>query len=333
MIGTGPLVGAGRPLGRAATHRLNVLRPPLPPLRGEMDRRFYGILATVSGDLYYRALTRLPADVLEGLERAVASETNPTGQRILGIITRNIQLAEERKVLVCQDTGFPVYYVQVGDVDVNLTRALASIKEGVAATTRHHHLRPNMVDPITRTNTGDNTGKTSPMVYFEPAPQIGASVHVLAMPKGSGSENMSALAMLSPSDGLKAVKRFVLQTVAEAGGKGCPPYIVGVGVGGTFESVGHLSKKALFRSIRVRGEDPAQRELEEDLLESINALGLGPMGLGGSVTAIAVNAEVGETHISSLPVAVNLQCWRGERAGATIGEDLTVTWDEPGPEA
>jgi tartrate/fumarate subfamily iron-sulfur-dependent hydro-lyase alpha chain len=294
-----------------------------------MDARFYGILTTLSGELYYQALTRLPVDVLQGLERAVATESSPTGKRILGIITQNIRMAEERKVLVCQDTGFPVYYVRVGDLDLNLTRTFESIQKGVAATTLQHHLRPNMVDPFTRKNTGDNTGKTSPMVYFEPAPQLGRSVHVLAMPKGSGSENMSALAMLSPSDGPTAVKRFVLQTVAEAGGKGCPPYIVGVGVGGTFESVGHLAKKALFRSISVRGADPAQREFEEDLLESINALGLGPMGLGGSVTAIAVNAEVGETHISSLPVAVNIQCWRGERSGATIAEDLTVTWDDP----
>jgi tartrate/fumarate subfamily iron-sulfur-dependent hydro-lyase alpha chain len=294
-----------------------------------MDAKFYELLRTVSGDLYYDALTRLPVDVLEGLERAVASETDPTGQRILGIITKNIQMAEERKVLVCQDTGFPVYTVQVGDLELNLSRALDSIKAGVATATREHHLRPNMVDPITRKNTGDNTGRTSPMVYFEPAPRLGRSVHVLAMPKGSGSENMSALAMLSPSDGPNGVKRFVLKTVAEAGGKGCPPYIVGVGVGGTFESVGRLAKKALFRSISVRGEHPAQRDLEEELLTRINALGLGPMGLGGSVTAIAVNAELGETHISSLPVAVNIQCWRGERAGALIGEDLRVTWDDP----
>jgi tartrate/fumarate subfamily iron-sulfur-dependent hydro-lyase alpha chain len=279
----------------------------------------------VSRDLYYRALTELPTDILQGLEQAAAAETSPTGKRILEIITQNIHLAEEKHTLVCQDTGFPVFHVEVGDVDINLPRAWASLKAGTAEATRQYHLRPNMVDPITRKNTGDNTGRAAPMVFFEHHPGLGRVVRVMAMPKGSGSENMSALAMLSPSDGLLGVKRFVLKTVAEAGGKGCPPYIVGVGVGGNFETVGHLSKKALFRNLRVRGTDPAQVELEEDLLRMINELGLGPMGLGGSVTAIAVNAEVGETHISSLPVAVNIQCWRGERAEATIDEQLAVT--------
>ncbi|MCI4323448.1 MAG: fumarate hydratase [Thermoplasmata archaeon] len=293
-----------------------------------MKDGFYDVLQKVSGDLYYQALTALPVDVLEALDRAAASETSPTGKRILEIITQNIRLAGEKNTLVCQDTGFPVYYVEAGDVDLNINRAFASIRAGTAEATLRHHLRPNMVDPISRKNTGDNTGKSAPMVYFEPNPKLGRVVHVMAMPKGSGSENMSALTMLSPAEGLLGVKRFVLKTVAEAGGKGCPPYIVGVGVGGTFETVGHLSKKALFRSLRVRGEDAAQSELEEDLLRKINELGLGPMGLGGSVTAIAVNAEIGETHISSLPVAVNIQCWRGERAEATIDEELAVTWDE-----
>jgi tartrate/fumarate subfamily iron-sulfur-dependent hydro-lyase alpha chain len=279
---------------------------------------FYRTLERVSGELYYRALTVLPLDVREALDQAAASETSPTGRRILELIGRNLTTATDRQLLVCQDTGFPVYLLEVGEVDLSLGRAIGAIRAGVARTTREHHLRPNLVSPISRENTGDNTGTTAPVVHLESRPELGAAVRVRAMPKGSGSENMSAMAMLPLADGLAGVERFVLSTIADAGGKGCPPYIVGVGIGGTFDSVGYLAKKAVFRRLTERAVIPGAERFEERLLEKINRLGLGPMGLGGSVTAISVNAEWGETHISSLPVAVNVQCWRGERAEATI---------------
>jgi tartrate/fumarate subfamily iron-sulfur-dependent hydro-lyase alpha chain len=289
-----------------------------------MDEEFYRALEQVSADLYYRALTVLPTDVREALHGAAQRETSPTGRRILELIERNIATATEHQTLVCQDTGFPIYYLEVGDLDLHLGRATKSVRAGVARATKEHHLRPNMVHPLTRVNTGDNTGKGSPTIFFEPNPALGRTVRVLAMPKGSGSENMSALAMLSPADGIDGVERFVLQTVADAGGKGCPPYIVGVGIGGTFETVTHLSKRALLRRLAKRGDAAESEALEARLLEKVNALGLGPMGLGGSVTAIAVNVEWAETHISSLPVAVNIQCWRGEWAEATLDGDAGV---------
>ncbi|MFP3234550.1 MAG: fumarate hydratase [Sulfolobaceae archaeon] len=289
---------------------------------------FYEKVREVSEVLYYRALTVIPKDVVEKIRLSYDIEDSPLGKEVLDTIIKNIEVARKRNLLVCQDTGTPVYLVELGDVEISLPKLIRAIKEGVRNATVKNHLRPNMVHPITRVNTGDNTGRRSPIVHFELNESLKGAVKIVAVPKGSGSENMSALAMLRPADGLKGVKRFVLETVANAGGKGCPPYIVGVGIGGDFEQVAYLAKKASLRPLGSRSEDEIGRKLEDELFLLINKLSVGPMGVGGKITALAVNVEIAETHISSLPVAVNIQCWRGERAEAIIGEDLSVKYLE-----
>lgn len=284
----------------------------------------YDVASKTSSELYYKALKTIPPDVIDKIKEAYEQEDDEHGKRILRIIMNNVQTATEKNLLVCQDTGTPVFLVEMGDVDLSIYKLRKSIQEGVRRATKENFLRPNMVDPLTRKNTGDNTGKSSPIIHFEINEALGKKIKIIAMPKGSGSENMSALAMLSPAEGVQGIKRFVLKSVAQAGGKGCPPYIVGVGVGGNFEGVSFLAKKAALRRLGVHNEDPTVRALEEELFEKVNQLGVGPMGVGGRFTALALNIETAETHISSLPVAVNIQCWRGERAEAVIEPTLEV---------
>jgi tartrate/fumarate subfamily iron-sulfur-dependent hydro-lyase alpha chain len=291
-----------------------------------VNTNFYEKIKEVSEVLYYKALTVIPIDVVEKIKRAYNLEESLLGKRILDIILRNIDIARKRNLLVCQDTGIPVYLVEIGDMELSLTKLRNSIRDGVRNSTLKNHLRPNMVHPITRLNTGDNTGKYSPIIHIELNEKLGKAIKIIALPKGSGSENMSALTMLRPADGVNGIKRFVLETVANAGGKGCPPYIVGIGIGGNFEQVAYLAKKAIFRPLGYRNEDEMARQLEEELFFSINNLGIGPMGVGGKITALGVHVEISETHISSLPVAVNIQCWRGERAEAIVTEDLQVKY-------
>jgi len=287
---------------------------------------FYEKVREVSEALYYRALTVIPKDVVEKIRLSYDTEDSPLGKEVMDTIIKNIEVARKRSLLVCQDTGTPVYLVELGDVEISLPKLIRAIKEGVRDATVKNHLRPNMVHPITRVNTGDNTGRSSPIVHVELNEGLKGVMKIVALPKGSGSENMSALAMLRPADGLKGVKRFVLETVANAGGKGCPPYIVGVGIGGDFEQVTYLAKKVALRPLGSRSEDEIGRKMEDELFLLINKLGVGPMGVGGKITALGVNVEIAETHISSLPVAVNIQCWRGERAEAIIGEDLSIKY-------
>ncbi|EHP71293.1 hydro-lyase, Fe-S type, tartrate/fumarate subfamily [Metallosphaera yellowstonensis MK1] len=287
---------------------------------------FYEKVREVSEALYYRALTVIPKDVVEKIRLSYDTEDSPLGKEVMDTIIKNIEVARKRSLLVCQDTGTPVYLVELGDVEISLPKLIRAIKEGVRDATVKNHLRPNMVHPITRVNTGDNTGRSSPIVHVELNEGLKGVMKIVALPKGSGSENMSALAMLRPADGLKGVKRFVLETVANAGGKGCPPYIVGVGIGGDFEQVTYLAKKGALRPLGSRSEDEIGRKMEDELFLLINKLGVGPMGVGGKITALGVNVEIAETHISSLPVAVNIQCWRGERAEAIIGEDLSIKY-------
>ena len=284
----------------------------------------YSVITQTANRLYYDALRFIPEDVVGKLKSAYASEDNEHGRKILGTILKNIGTATKNDLLVCQDTGTPVFLVEVGDIQLSVYRLIESIRKGVRETTIKNSLRPNMVDPLTRKNTGDNTGKASPIVHIEVNKNLEQKVRIVAMPKGSGSENMSAVAMLTPAQGVNGVKKFVLKTVAEAGGKGCPPYIVGVGIGGNFETVTYLAKKAALRRLGSENSQPIVAELERELLGLVNQLGIGPMGVGGRVTAISLNIETAETHISSLPVAVNIQCWRGERAEAIIEPDLKV---------
>ena len=216
----------------------------------------------------------------------------------------NYEIADEKNQPVCQDTGVACVFLKVGQ-DVHIEGDLTeAVNEGVRQGYGEGYLRKSVVrDPLDRVNTGDNTPA---MLYVELVP--GDKLEITVAPKGFGSENMSKIAMLRPSDGLQGVKDFVKKTVEEAGPNPCPPIVVGVGIGGTFDKAAYLAKKALLREVDQRNADPFYAKLEEELLEEINALGIGPQGFGGLTTALAVNIEKFPTHIAGLPVAVNINC-------------------------
>jgi fumarate hydratase subunit alpha/L(+)-tartrate dehydratase alpha subunit len=277
--------------------------------------------------LYIRALKVLPPDVKAALARAHGRETHPRAREILGTMLRNLDVAEARNLLVCQDTGTPVFRLHVGrgfPLDRLGGEAVArGLAEGVRRATAEHPLRSSICHPLTRENPRTNTGWRIPVVDWTFLPD-GDALELAMMPKGSGSENMSFLRMLPPAAGLAGIKRFVLECVLEGAGKPCPPTLVGVGIGGTADLCMKLAKEAIWRPVGEPSGDPDLAKLEADLLEAINATGLGPMGLGGDTTALGVHVEAAYTHITQNPVAVTLQCWRGERASARIYPDGRV---------
>jgi len=275
---------------------------------------------SVVKDLLKLASIELPSDVKEALRAAYEREVEVLPKMQLKAILDNIELAEKTGTPLCQDTGVHVVYVKLGCVEVEGLED--AIREGVAEATASIPLRPNAVHPLTRKNPGTNVGLKMPYIYIEKIKD--SFLEITVMPKGAGSENMSALAMLTPAAGLKGVKEFILQTVIKAGGQPCPPGILGVGIGGTADVAMKLAKEALLRPLGSRNPDPEVAKLEEELLESLNGLGIGPMGLGGKTTLLGVNIEVAYTHTASLPVAVNYQCWAARRATARIYPDGRV---------
>jgi tartrate/fumarate subfamily iron-sulfur-dependent hydro-lyase alpha chain len=283
----------------------------------------YNAIDETAKRLYVDALKTIPPDVTAALERARARETHPNGREVLDIILRNIDLAGERDMLVCQDTGTVVYWLEVGeDCPLNLARVTEAIRAGTERATIEHPLRSNSVHTITREHTGTNTGRHLPVMHYEFVP--GDELRMTIVPKGSGSENQSFMKMLTPAQGLKAVKEFVLQCVVDAAANPCPPTIMGVGLGGTSDLATSLAKKAIFRPIDVPNPDPVVHELEVELFEAANTLGIGPMGLGGDNTVLAVNIEQAHTHITQNPVAVNFQCWAARRMSARVRPDGAV---------
>ncbi len=246
----------------------------------------------------------LPCDIKKRIEDARANEPWETAQGILDKIIENYGIAEANTVPICQDTGVCCVFLKIGQ-DVHIAGDLrAAVDEGVRRGYAEGYLRKSVVkDPLRRVNTGDNTPA---MLYTEIVP--GDRLEITVAPKGFGSENMSRLAMLKPSDGVEGVKAFILKTVEEAGPNPCPPVVVGVGIGGTFDKAAYLAKRALMRSTDEHNGDPYYADLEAELLEKINALGVGPQGFGGRTTALAVNIEQMPTHIAGLPVAVNINC-------------------------
>ena len=254
--------------------------------------------------LCIEANCHLSADLKERISTCRACETFPVAQGILDQIIENYNIADENSVPVCQDTGMACVFIDIGQevyVEGNLEEA---IHEGVRQGYKDGYLRKSVVrDPLDRVNTGDNTPA---MIYYNIV--SGDQIKITVAPKGFGSENMSQIKMLKPSDGLEGVKEFVVKVVEEAGPNPCPPIVVGVGVGGTFDKAAFMAKKALTRAVDVRNDDPFYAALEEELLEKINALGIGPQGFGGRTTALAVNIEKCPTHIAGLPVAVNINC-------------------------
>ena len=246
----------------------------------------------------------LPQDVKNCIQRSHAEESWPQAKEILERIIENYQIADEKAQPICQDTGVACVFVKIGQ-DVHVTGDLAeAIHEGVRQGYTEGYLRKSVVrDPLDRVNTGDNTPA---MIYYDIVP--GDSLELTVAPKGFGSENMSQIKMLKPSDGLQGVKDFILKVVEEAGPNPCPPIVVGVGVGGTFDKAAYMAKKALMRSAEERHPEPFWAELEAEMLERINGLGIGPQGFGGKTTALCVNIEKCPTHIAGLPVAVNINC-------------------------
>ena len=254
--------------------------------------------------LCIEANCHLPEDVRECLSHCREKETFPVAEDILDQIIENYQIADRDNVPICQDTGMACVFVEIGQ-DVHVEGSLfEAINEGVRRGYTEGYLRSSVVrDPIDRVNTRDNTPA---MIYYDIVP--GDQLKITVAPKGFGSENMSQIKMLKPSDGLEGVKKFILQAVEDAGPNPCPPIVVGVGVGGTFDKAALMAKKALIRPANSRNPDPFYAALEDELLEKINALGIGPQGFGGYTTALAVNIEKCPTHIAGLPVAVNINC-------------------------
>jgi fumarate hydratase subunit alpha len=288
----------------------------------------YDAIETAARDLYIRALKDIPPDVRGALKSALANERSgghQTGEQVLFTILENIDTADAHDTLVCQDTGLPVFKVVVG-LPVDIAELKTRLQKGCARATSEYPLRSNTVHPLTRKHSGTNTGQGIPVIKLEFTPDLGRIEMVMA-PKGSGSENMSFLKMLTPAEGVKGVKRFVLQCIFESGAKPCPPMIVGIGLGGTSDLAMQLAKEAsTFRRIGSANPDPDAAALERDLLDKINQTGIGPQGLGGATTALAVHVEWAHTHISQNPVAVNIQCWRGERAEAAISAEGSITY-------
>lgn len=247
----------------------------------------------------------LTPDMQKALECAVTDEKSPIGQKVLGQLQDNLQIAQEDTIPICQDTGMAVVFLEIGqDVHFEGGSLTDAINEGVRQGYVDGYLRKSVVkDPLIRENTKDNTPA---VIYYDLVP--GDKVRITVAPKGFGSENMSRIFMLKPADGIEGVKNAILTAVKDAGPNACPPMVVGVGIGGTFEKCALLAKKALTRPVNERSFIPYVKELEEEMLTTINRLGIGPGGLGGSTTALAVNIDTYPTHIAGLPVAVNICC-------------------------
>lgn len=247
----------------------------------------------------------LTPDMQKALECAVTDEKSPIGQKVLGQLQDNLQIAQEDTIPICQDTGMAVVFLEIGqDVHFEGGSLTDAINEGVRQGYVDGYLRKSVVkDPLIRENTKDNTPA---VIYYDLVP--GDKVRITVAPKGFGSENMSRIFMLKPADGIEGVKNAILTAVKDAGPNACPPMVVGVGIGGTFEKCTLLAKKALTRPVDERSSIPYVKELEEEMLTTINRLGIGPGGLGGSTTALAVNINTYPTHIAGLPVAVNICC-------------------------
>ena len=298
-----------------------------------LTETIYDTIEDACKELYIRALKDIPQDVRVGLKKGYDAESSAgqkTASKVMLTVLENIKLADEKDMMVCQDTGLAIYKVLVGQryPALDMVEIKNRIKIAAERATREHPLRSNTVHPLTRKNTQTNTGQGIPSIKVDFIPDSD-KLEIWMAPKGSGSENMSFLRMLKPADGLKAVKKYVLECVFDSGANPCPPTIVGIGLGGTSDMAAAMAKEAsCFRKVGTHSPDPLVAQLEKELLELINQTGIGPQGLGGVTTAMAVNIEWAHTHISQLPVAVNMQCWRGERACATIDADGGVTWSD-----
>lgn len=276
------------------------------------------IVEQLAKDLYIRALKVLPDDIKTGFDQLAKSESDGSAKVILGTMISNIEVAESTDNLLCQDTGIPIYKVTIGrNVQIDGAGMKAAIRSGCERATREYPLRSSVVHPITRQNEHTSCGERVPVIQFDFSDKRD-EVRIDMVPKGSGSENGSFLKMCIPAEGENGVKTFVIDKVLEAGGRVCPPTIVGVGIGGTADLCMHLAKIAATRPLGSVCADSEGARLERELSAAVNGLGIGPQGLGGDSTAFAVHVETAATHITMNPVAVNIQCHSARRASATI---------------
>ena len=280
------------------------------------------LVKDVTVELLRKTVTRMTDDVVNELKNAMKNETEDVPRMQLKAILDNLELAEKTTTPLCQDTGVTIFYVNLPrclNVDVE-----KGIIEGVRTATKEVPLRPNAVHPLTRKNPGDNVGRKMPYVNFKIWDKD--YIEITVMTKGAGSENMSQLSMLTPSQGVKGVKEFILNVVLKAGSNPCPPTILGVGIGGSSDIATKLAKEALLRPIDKPNEDVEIASMEKELKDALNDLGIGVMGLGGKTTVLGVNIEYAFCHTASLPVAVNVQCWAARRGTAQIFPDGKVKY-------
>ena len=282
------------------------------------------LIEDVAFNLLKLAVIKLPADVKEALQQAYREETSEAGKVNLKAILTNIEFAEKLDTPICQDTGTIIFYVKAGAQAEGLEKVEAALRSATKRATIEVPLRPNAVDPFTKKNSGDNTGRFIPYVNWEVTD--GGSIEITVLPKGGGSENVCALGMITPGEGVKGLKRFVIDTVIKAGAKPCPPNILGVGVGGGADIAMKTAKKALLRPLNQSNPNQELAQLEKELYEAANSTGIGPMGLGGKFTVLGVNIEYAHRHPASYPVAVAYQCWAARRATARINADGTVEY-------
>src|SRR5881296_562829 len=290
----------------------------------EVSNDFYERVENTCRDLYIQSLKEIPPDVVEAIRKAAKRETKEVAKRIFSHYLKSIELGRDQNMIVCQDTGIPIYWVEIGGkLRLDGSRLTEAITRGTERATREHPLRSSIVSPLGRENRQTSTGERIPIIHYDFVADTDV-LDILFMPKGSGSENMSFMKMLLPADGVNGIKRFVLEHVVGAGAKPCPPTIVGVGIGGSSDLCMTLAKKATARPLGSRNADPQLAALEEELCAAINETGIGPQGLGGATTALAVHIESAWTHITCNPVAVNMQCWRAERRRAKLWPDGKV---------
>jgi len=273
-------------------------------------------LQEILSRLIQRGVSNLPKDVEGALKIAYKKEKNSIARANLDLILKNVALARRTNAPICQDTGVPVFYVSIGrrcdhvfDIEGELARAVRNA-------THNSSLRPNIVHPISRINSNDNSGRGIPIIHYSLFD--GNHIEITYVPKGAGTENMASLHMLRPSSGEKDIEELVLKRVKSMGGRPCPPYVLGVGIGGTSERALELAKTASVRQLGTKNHDPKIRKLERRLLSRANSTGIGPMGLGGKTTALAVNIETAHCHTATMPVGIALSCWADRRASIAL---------------
>ena len=284
--------------------------------------KFEKLIDKVAIKLIELAVTDLPDDVTKALEEAYLKEESEIAKDQIKAILENIKFARENKMPICQDTGTIIFYIKIGE-NFPFKRIRNILIDSTRKATNEIPLRPNAINPFTNENSGDNTGFRIPYFHWEIIEDCD-ELELLVLPKGGGSENTCELKMLNPTDGTRGVKKAVLETIVKAGGKPCPPLIIGVGIGGGSDIAMMLAKKAILRPISKPSLDPFVAKLEDDLLSLINETGIGPMGLGGRTTALSVKIEYAYRHPASLPVGIVTQCWAARKASARISKNGEV---------